>query len=66
MLGVRRNRSRAGWVLVAVGLWVALMGYSPLFDDFSIVVLGCVAAIVGFILLRLPPGPTERDDERSP
>jgi hypothetical protein len=53
-------------VLVAVGLWVALMGYSPLFDDFSIVVLGCVAAIVGFILLRLPPGPTERDDERLP
>ena len=66
MLVVRRNRSRAGWVLVAVGLWVALMGYSALFDDFSIVVLGCVAVIVGFVLLRLPQGPAGHDDERLP
>ena len=64
MVGVSRNRSTEGWVLVAVGLWVAFLGHSALFDDFSIVVLGLVVVIVGFVLMRLPHGPTEQDDER--
>ena len=65
-MGVSRNRSREGWVLIAVGLWVAFVGYSALFNDFSIVVLGLVVVIVGIVLMRLPQGPTERDDERLP
>jgi chromate transport protein ChrA len=65
-MGVSRNRSREGWVLIAVGMWVAFIGYSALFNDFSIVVLGLVVVIVGFVLIRLPHGPTERDDERLP
>lgn len=58
--------TRQGWVLVAVGFWVAFVGHSVMFDDFSIVVVGFVVVIVGFILLRLRQRPLERDDEPLP